>query len=203
VSDATRDALIAAAAVIGAYLAGSIPTGLLFARARGVDIRQVGSGNIGATNVARNLGKRLGVVVLLLDACKGALPVLLVRLLGLEDSIDPFLLTATGFAAIAGHCFPVWLRFHGGKGVATSLGVFLVVDPLVSAIAIGIFAVLYGAFRVASIGSIAAAIAFPVLLWLFGRSDAVVALGIAGAIVVVAKHHGNIARLLRGQENKV
>jgi glycerol-3-phosphate acyltransferase PlsY len=197
------DMLIAILVIVGAYFSGSIPSGLLLARARGIDIRDVGSGNIGATNVARSLGKKLGAVVLLIDALKGAIPTLVVLLLDLDTTVDPFVLTATGFAAICGHCFPVWLGFRGGKGVATSLGVFLVADPLVAGIGVATFVVLYALFRIASIGSMAGAVMFPVLLWILGRSDAVVTLGIAGAAVVIFKHRGNLVRLFTGTENKV
>lgn len=195
--------VLAVAVIIAAYFCGSIPSGLLLARARGIDIREHGSGNIGATNVARSIGKKLGAVVLLIDALKGAVPVLAVLVLELHSKVDPFVLTATGFAAICGHCFPIWLGFRGGKGVATSLGVFLVADPLVAGIGVLTFAVLYAVFRIASIGSMAGAVMFPVLLWLLGRSDALVTLGIAGAAVVVFKHRGNLMRLFSGTEHKV
>ncbi len=191
------------AVVVGAYFLGSIPFGLLIARARGVDIREVGSGNIGATNVARGLGKKLGAVVLVLDALKGALPMLAVMWLELGDRAGPYFVTATGIVAIAGHCFPVWLRFRGGKGVATSLGVFLAADPLVAGIGVLIFVSLYALFRIASIGSITAATSFPVLLYALGRPRELVALGGLGALLVLFTHRLNIGRLLRGSENKV
>lgn len=191
------------AIVVGAYFVGSIPFGLLVARARGIDIREVGSGNIGATNVARGLGKKLGAVVLVLDALKGALPMLATMWFDIGDSAGPYFVTATGITAIAGHCFPVWLRFHGGKGVATSLGVFLTADPLVAAIGVGTFAVLYALFRIASIGSIAAALSFPVLLHVLERPPELVALGGLGALLIVFTHRHNIGRLLKGSENKV
>lgn len=194
---------LSGALVVGAYLLGSIPVGLFMARARGVDIREQGSGNIGATNVARTIGKKLGAIVLVLDALKGALPVLTVLLLELDTEVDPFVITATGFSAICGHCYPVWLRFHGGKGVATSLGVFLVVAPLVAAIGVAIFVALYAAFRVASIGSLVGAASFPVQLLLMGGSDAVLTLSVAGFLVVLIKHRDNIARLIRREENTV
>lgn len=192
--------ITAVAVIVGAYFVGSIPIGVLLSRRRGVDIRAVGSGNIGATNVSRTLGRKLGAVVLVLDALKGALPVLAVVMLELDQRVDPFVLTATGFAAIAGHCFPIWLRFDGGKGVATALGVYLVVDPLVTAICVAIFAACYLPFRIVSIGSMTAAVAFPVLLLVFGHSDAVVTLGIAVSLVILYRHRGNLGRLLRRGE---
>lgn len=197
------DRVLAGAMIAGAYLVGSIPFGLLLARLRGVDIRGVGSGNIGATNVARNLGKRLGIVVLLLDALKGALPMLALRWLDLAARVHPLVLTACGVAAIAGHCFPVWLRFRGGKGVATSLGVFLAVDPVLVSAAVGIFAVLYIGFRIVSVGSLAGALSFLALQWLCDRPMAEIALGIAGTAIIVIKHRGNIQRLLRREEHKM
>lgn len=194
---------LASAVVAGAYLLGSVPFGLLLGRLRGVDVRTVGSGNIGATNVARSLGKRLGLLVLLLDALKGALPMLVLRWLDLAARTSPFLVTACGLAAVCGHCFPVWLRFRGGKGVATSLGVFLAVAPAVTGIAVAIFAALYAAFRIVSIGSLAAALAFPALMWLLHRPVAEIALSVAVLAIILIKHRGNIGRLLRREESKV
>lgn len=195
--------MVVAAMVVAAYLAGSIPIGLLVARARGIDIRAVGSGNIGATNVARSLGKKLGLIVLVFDALKGAMPMLAVQWLALPERASPFVLTACGIAAVSGHCFPVWLRFRGGKGVATALGVFLVVDPVVTAIAVAIFAFFYVLFRVASIGSMAAAIAVTPLLILHGRSTADITLSIAVTVIILVKHRQNLGRLLRHQEHRV
>ncbi len=193
----------AAGLVVLSYFIGSIPTGFLFARARGIDIRERGSGNIGATNVARILGKKLGLLILILDALKGAVPVAAVYGLGLHRSVDPFVLTACGVAAICGHCFPVWLGFRGGKGVATSFGVFLVADPMVTGIVVAMFAVIYAAFRIVSLGSLMAAIALPTLLWVLQRSDAAVTLGIAGTLIIVVKHRANIVRLVRRQESGI
>ncbi len=194
---------LSAAAVIVAYFLGSIPSGLLFARARGVDIRSVGSHNIGATNVARNLGKRLGAVVLVIDAIKGAVPAYAAIYLAQTGRVDPFAVTAAGFAAICGHCFPVWLGFRGGKGVATSLGVMLVAAPVVTLIAAGIWVALYLAFHIASVGSMIAAASFAPLLLAFGASDEIVTLAVATALLILFTHRGNIGRLLRRQEHKV
>jgi glycerol-3-phosphate acyltransferase PlsY len=189
--------VVSAALVFGAYLMGSIPTGLLLARRRGVDLRRVGSGNIGATNAARSLGRRLGGVVLVLDALKGAVPALIAsRLL----EIDPLVVAATGFSAIVGHCFPVWLGFRGGKGVATSLGVMLALAPAVTGICAALFAALYLGFRIASIGSIAAALAVAPLLVAFGARRELVALAVTAALLILFKHRGNLRRLVRRQE---
>jgi glycerol-3-phosphate acyltransferase PlsY len=194
---------LSAAVVVVAYFLGTVPTGLLLARARGLDIRSVGSHNIGATNVARNLGKRLGAVVLVLDALKGAVPAYAAIYLAAEGRVDAFAVTAAGFGAVCGHCFPVWLGFHGGKGVATSLGVMLVAAPLVTLIAAGIFAAVYAIFRIASIGSMTAAISFPPLLLAFGAADEVVTLALATALLILFTHRANIGRLIRHQENRV
>ena len=203
------DELAATMLVVAAYLLGSIPTGLLIGKRMGVDVRTQGSGNIGATNVARTVGKKVGVLVLLLDALKGALPVALLAGLDLEGRIDlgapldGYLVTAVGLAPIVGHCFPVWLGFRGGKGVATALGVFLVVDPLALGVGAALFAALYAAFRIVSIGSMAASIAIPIASLLLGHRLPVVLLAALGAAIVIGKHHGNIRRLLRRSELKV
>lgn len=201
------DWMIAGGAVLAAYLIGSVPTGYLVGRQRGVDVRKEGSGNIGATNVARTLGKKLGVLVLFLDAIKGALPLLVWRTADLAAHVEmpgaPYLFTAIGLAPIVGHCFPVWLRFRGGKGVATALGVFLVADPLLVAIGGGLFAVLYAVTRIVSIGSLTAALAIPTATLLLGRPAPLVALTVGGSLIVIAKHHGNIRRLLGRRELKL
>ena len=205
----TMDALAAGLLVLGAYLLGSIPMGLLIGKKMGVDVRTQGSGNIGATNVARTVGKKVGILVLLLDALKGAIPIALFIGLDLDTRIDlgavldPYLFTAVGLAPIVGHCFPIWLRFRGGKGVATALGVFLVAEPVSLAAGAALFAVLYAAFRIVSIGSLAASITIPVVCLLLGRPLPVVLLAAAGAAIIVGKHHGNIRRLLGKSELKV
>jgi glycerol-3-phosphate acyltransferase PlsY len=203
------DALLASAMVLAGYLLGSIPTGLLIGKRMGVDVRTQGSGNIGATNVARTVGRKVGVLVLLLDAFKGALPVALFLLLDLGAlvdlgaTLDPYLVTAVGLAPIVGHCFPVWLRFRGGKGVATALGVFLVVDPVALAAGAALFALLYAAFRIVSIGSMTAALAIPITCLLLGRPAPITLIAAGGALIIIGKHHGNIRRLLRKSELKV
>lgn len=194
---------IAIAVIAAAYLLGSIPFGLLIARLRTVNVREAGSGNIGATNVARTVGKKLGALVLLLDALKGALPMLAAGALDLAGRAGPYAPTFVGIAAIAGHCFPVWLRFRGGKGVATALGVFLVLDPLVIGIAAGLFAGVYAGFRVVSLGSMCAAASVPLLLWALGRPPEAIVLGAAGAAIVLFQHRGNLARLLGGREHRL
>lgn len=193
------DTVLAIAFVAGAYFLGSIPFGLILGRRRGVDVRQVGSGNIGATNVARSLGKKLGLVVLVLDLAKGALPVLLFERLAF-DRVHPFVLTAVGLAPILGHCFPVWLRLRGGKGVATALGVFLAIDPVITGMAVVVFAVLYALFRVVSLASMTATVALAALLWLLERPAPEVALGVLVTALILVQHRQNIRRLLRRAE---
>lgn len=191
---------LAIALAAGAYLLGSVPFGLLLGRRRGVDVRQVGSGNIGATNVARSLGKKLGAVVLALDLLKGAVPMLVFAWLGLGDRAHPLALTLVGVAPVLGHCFPLWLRLHGGKGVSTSLGVMLVVAPGIAAMGVAVFAGLYARFRVASVGSMGGAVAIAVLLWATSRPGPEVALGALIAAIIVLQHRDNIRRLLRREE---
>jgi glycerol-3-phosphate acyltransferase PlsY len=192
-----------AALIAGAYLLGSIPFGLLLGKRQGVDVRNLGSGNIGASNVARNLGKKTGMVVLLLDALKAAGPTLVARILFERGELPIEALAGVALAGICGHCYSVWLKFRGGKGVATSLGVFLVIDPALAGIGVLIFAGLYAAFRMVSVGSVSAAASFPFLLWIFGRPAALVQLGIAVALIILIKHRSNLVRLFQGSENKL
>jgi acyl phosphate:glycerol-3-phosphate acyltransferase len=185
--------------VVLAYLAGSFPTGVLLARARGVDLRQVGSGNIGATNVGRALGRSWGVLVLLVDAAKGFLPVVLARQLGQ----GPWVLAAVGFAALLGHSFSVFLGGKGGKSVATALGAALAIAPLPALGCLVIYAILLAALRISSIGSISGVLAFPLLVWLLGpRVPAFYAFGVAAAALVIVRHIDNLKRLARGEELK-
>jgi glycerol-3-phosphate acyltransferase PlsY len=186
-------------AIVLAYLAGSVPTGFLVARARGVDIRAAGSGNIGATNVARTLGRPLGALVLFLDALKGFAPTLGAAALGLSDGA----VAASGLATVLGHVFPVWLRFRGGKGVATGLGVFLALAPVAAAAAVVTYAGLLAATRVSSLGSLAAATVLLGAMVATQRPGATLALGVAVWLLIVWRHRDNIARLRRGQEGRL
>ncbi len=192
--------LIIAGGLVVAYLCGSVPFGLLIARARGVDVRQVGSGNIGATNVARTLGKRTGALVLFLDALKGLAPVLAARLLW---PARPELAAGAGLAAILGHVFPVWLKLRGGKGVATGLGVFLALSPLATAVAAALFLAVYATKRIVSVGSLAAATALPIAMLVLHEPRTHVALAVAVWLLVMVRHRGNIQRLLRREERKL
>lgn len=185
--------------VIAAYLVGSIPTGLLLARLMGgVDIRTTGSGNIGATNVSRTLGWKVGVLTLLGDCLKGVVPVLVARHFGVTEGW----LALTAFAAFAGHVYTVFLRFKGGKGVATALGVFLALSPLSVAGAVVIFALMLWKWRYVSLGSITAAAAMPLLVALIDRRGLIFLMSIAIATIVVWKHRENISRLKSGTESK-
>ncbi len=186
--------------VVASYLSGTIPFGLLLARMRGVDIRQVGSGNIGATNVNRALGKKLGACVLLLDAAKGALPVVGALWLARAGFVYPIAVAACALTAVAGHCFPIWLKFRGGKGVATSLGVFVVLDPMAAALGLLIFIGVIALTRLASLGSLAASGGFVVALQLGGGSIEDVALASVIVAIIVVRHVDNIKRLFRGRE---
>lgn len=178
-----------------AYLLGSIPSGYLAGRAKGVDIRTVGSKNMGATNVFRTLGRSIGISVMAADIAKGVLAVLIAR--ALTD--DPWPLVAAGLA-IVGHVFPVWLSFKGGKGVATGAGVMLGLTPIPFAILFASWLVIVGATRIVSIASIACAAAYPVLVWAFDGSLATIVFSIVVSVGVIALHRRNIARLVRGEE---
>ena len=196
---------------IFAYLLGSIPFGYLIVRwQKGVDVRNTGSGSTGATNVMRNLGIPGFVATFILDVGKGTFAVLLASRLTSVDarwfplSGDPRWIAAASVAAIFGHCFPVWLKFRGGKGVATGVGVFLALAPLQVALVLGIFAVFVAIWRYISLGSIVATAAFPLLVYFMKRPPLPIVLGAAGgALIIIAMHHANIRRLIEGTENKV
>jgi glycerol-3-phosphate acyltransferase PlsY len=182
------------------YLLGSIPFGYILLRIfRGQDVRQTGSGNIGATNVARS-SPALGIVTLLLDALKGAAAVAVTRALFPDQMM---LAAIAALFAILGHAFPVWLRFRGGKGVATGLGSFLMLAPKIVLIALGIFVVMVFAFRYVSLASIVTVALFPLLAWLlkeYGNTPVVLVFMAAASALIIAKHGGNIRRLLAGTE---
>jgi len=190
--------IVEAGIVFGAYLLGSVPSALLLVwTATGKDVRREGSGNVGATNALRAAGWRVGVAVTVIDIAKGAIPVLVMR------SVDsrPGWIAATLVAAVLGHCFPVWLDFRGGKGVATGLGVFLVVAPLVAAAAIGVWIVVLLASGWVSLASIVAAATFPLVLGVVGDPDPVL-LGavVLVAVLIVVRHRSNIRLMLSGSE---
>ena len=186
-----------------AYLLGSIPFGYLLVRIfTGQDVRATGSGNIGATNVARK-SPALGVATLLLDATKGLAAILITRAL-FNGANQPLLLTTAAFFAVLGHLFPVWLKFHGGKGVATSLGAFILLAPKSILCMVALFLLIAVAFRYVSLGSIAVAAAFPLLTWAFHEyADSRQLILIAAvSLLVIWKHRQNIGRLTTGTESK-
>lgn len=180
------------------YLLGSIPFGyLLVQTAEGKDIRTMGSGNIGATNVFRR-SRLAGILTLLLDAGKGSLAVVLAGWLGGSDAW----LAAAAVFAILGHVFTVWLRFKGGKGVATGCGAFLALSPLAVGTTLGLFVVVLVATRYISAASILATAFYPLWAHLYGFPGPVIWWASLGALIIIAKHHQNIRRILSGTENK-
>jgi glycerol-3-phosphate acyltransferase PlsY len=189
-----------------AYLLGSIPFGFILLRVfRGEDVRQHGSGNIGATNVARK-APGLGIATLVLDALKGFIAVAWIPYVTRIGGFDFWFASAlAAMFAILGHVFPVWLKFKGGKGVATGVGTFLALAPKAVLAVLVIFAVLVAAFRYISLGSIVATAAFPIFAWLLYRnqqSPAVLAATVAAAALIIVKHHQNIRRLISGTEHR-
>ena len=184
------------ALIVFAYLLGSIPTGYILGRIAGVDVRQLGSGNVGATNVARAVGKWQGVLTLLADAMKGMLP----AAIGLTMMLPSAAIAALSAAAFLGHLYPIFLNFRGGKGVATALGALLVIAPLASLLLVAIFAAVVFPTRLVSLSSIVAAASAPFALWLFLQPRAIILLGAFLAAMIVWRHRGNIQRLRAGTE---
>jgi acyl phosphate:glycerol-3-phosphate acyltransferase len=184
--------------IAGAYLLGSVPTGLLLGRLYGIDVRQEGSGNIGATNLYRTVGRKVGIMTLIGDCLKGMLPVLLAwKLGGLGDQMQAWV----GLAAFCGHVFSIFLLFKGGKGVATALGVYLTLAPLAVLGAVVVFALLVFIWRYISLGSIIAAAVMPLIIWFRPHSQQLlIATALISAIVII-KHHANISRLVSGTES--
>ncbi len=190
---------------IAAYLLGSIPFGLLFTKLfRGGDVRQSGSGNIGATNVARVAGPLPGILTLLFDAAKGAAAVWLAARFSNENATWMII---AALAALFGHCFPVWLKFRGGKGVATAAGAFLMLSPLALLGSVILFILVVAFWRYVSLGSISAAASMPLLIYFLWAPQhapppAVTFGALAAAGLIIYKHHANIQRLLQGEEPK-
>ncbi len=200
------DTVLTILALVGAYLVGGIPFGLLLPKyGAGVDVRRVGSGNIGATNVARTLGFKWGLAVLLLDAAKGAGPALLFPLL--VDDHSEHVRVGCGLAAILGHVFPVWLGFRGGKGVATALGVVLVLAPLESLLAAGGFAVTVGVTGYVALASVVASVLFAASHFVISPATpfststwSLDVFSLLAPVLIVVRHRGNLARLWNGTE---
>jgi glycerol-3-phosphate acyltransferase PlsY len=190
------------------FLAGSIPFGLLLALAFGkTDVRKAGSGNIGATNVARVAGKKLGVITLVLDALKGAIPVWVAvdvdAFAAVDDRARALLGALVGLAALLGHCFTPWLRFKGGKGVATGLGMLIALHPEVAGYAVLAFAVAFLASRLVSVSSLAAAVVVVAALVVRGPVDAALVPVVVALAVIAVRHVENIRRVVKKQELKL
>jgi glycerol-3-phosphate acyltransferase PlsY len=196
----------AVAALIG-YLLGSIPTGYLAGRLRGIDIRQTGSGNIGATNVFRTLGKPAGIIVLIIDGLKGYVacawaPDLIQNLLSTHVAEPEALRITAGLAAILGHNFTCWLRFRGGKGIATSAGVLAALVPGALLIILCIWIIVFALTRYVSLASICASFALPFATWLTRQNLALTIVTSAMAALAIYKHRSNIQRLMQGTEHR-
>ena len=191
-----------------AFLLGSIPTGYIIAKMYGVDIRTQGSGNTGATNVGRALGKKAGMLTLLLDACKGIIPTIAAPVfapLGAQGYGIEALASILGMFAIFGHCFSPFLGFKGGKGVATSLGVFLVIAPLPTLVSTAIFIFCVKVFGYVSVGSIVASLSVPLsIAFSFPKpySPTVLHVSIIVALLIIVRHKKNILNLIQGNENR-
>jgi glycerol-3-phosphate acyltransferase PlsY len=197
--------------VIIAYLLGSIPFGYLIVRRKeGADIRKTGSGGTGATNVSRRAGKAAGVITLVLDALKGSVAVLIARVVVGPSLAANWIVAAAAIGVIVGHIFPVWLGFRGGKGVATGVGVFLILAPIALLCAGVLFVAIVWFTRFVSLGSIVAAATIPLFVWLQSAFVEPVAdlrplltAAIVGAVLIVFAHRGNIQRLANGTESQI
>ena len=195
--------------LVVAYFLGSLPTGFLAARAKGIDIRTAGSGNIGATNAMRVLGKPAGLLVLAIDLLKGYAAVawlgrLLPNPIGMTSGEAETCRILAGIAAVLGHNYPCWLNFKGGKGIATTAGVYLALAPLAAGIAVGAFLAAVSLTRYVSVGSIVAAVALPASVWCLSPTN--LFLGIvttALGSLAIYKHKSNIKRLIAGTENRL
>jgi glycerol-3-phosphate acyltransferase PlsY len=181
------------------YLVGSVPFAYLLARLRGVDVRFAGSGNVGAANVLRTTGAWRGVIVMVLDMLKGIGAVALAQ--GVTSNNATIALS--GAAAVVGHIYPVWLRFHGGKGVAVAAGVFTVLSPGATAMAALVFLAIAWITRYISLASIAATVALPPAAWIFGSSDAVVFVTAGASVLILFRHRTNWQRLRSGTERRM
>ena len=202
--------------VLLSYLLGSIPSGFLVAKAKGVDIRSVGSGNIGATNVFRILGKGAGIFVLTADAVKGAAAVMIAEPVVRQyffpsdnltnvgrPEIYHYFREVAGICAILGHNYTCWLKFKGGKGVATTAGVFAALAPAAFSIALATWLVVFAASRYVSLASIVAAVALPIAVWLTGNGALLIGISAVLGALAIYKHKANIERLLAGTENRL
>lgn len=186
--------------VLAGYVLGSLPLGYLLAsRFKGIDLRRVGSGNVGAANAYRTAGLAMAVLVVFVDLTKGASSVMLAARMTTGSATA----VTAGVAAIVGHMYPVWLRFHGGKGVATACGVFVMLAPLATAISGLIFLVAVSFTRYVSIGSVIAAGSLPLLAWITNQPAPVIAGSVVAALLIVERHRGNLVRLQHGTERRL
>jgi glycerol-3-phosphate acyltransferase PlsY len=187
--------------VVFAYFVGSIPFAYIFVRSiTGRDVRAEGSGNVGATNALRSAGWKVGVTVTVLDTAKGSLAVWAMMVFNPESAW----LAASMLAVVVGHCFPLWLGFRGGKGVATGFGAFLIIAPLSALAALGVWFIVLVAFRWVSLASMIATASFPVLVQLIDRPDWITLVSVAAAaILIVVRHHSNIRQLIAGDEPRL
>ena len=186
--------------LVMSYLVGSIPFGLVVGKFAGVDVRQHGSKNIGATNVNRTLGKKYGAITLVLDVCKGFLPIAVAAAILGNSAHAVIVSCGCGVIAVVGHMFPVYLGFRGGKGVATGLGVFLYLSPLAIGISLLVFIGVVAISGFVSAGSLLASGLFPLWLYLLGASKELIITAAVIAVLIWIKHHENITRLLQGKE---
>ncbi len=188
-------------ALAGSYLLGSIPTAYVLVRwVKRIDVRAVGSGNVGATNAARAAGPGIGIIVFLIDALKGAIAILVFSQCLPSWSAARLI---CGLAAVIGHNFPVFLKFRGGKGVATTIGVLLAAMPPVAAVCLLIWLCIFLVSRYVSFASLAAAVSLPILQILGRQSSAERIIGAILVVLIIARHHGNIQRLLQGKEHRI
>ena len=186
------------------YFFGSFPSGYLAGRiAKGIDIRTLGSGSTGATNVLRHIGKRAAITVFLMDVLKGVISILVAKYFLLNDSLQ----VAVGLSALIGHIWPVWLNWKGGKAVATGLGVFLGLSWEVGLATLGIFIVIITIFRIVSLASISAALALPIIMFLSFKTSNIslpfIVISVLAMILVIWRHRENIVRLIKGKEPRI
>jgi glycerol-3-phosphate acyltransferase PlsY len=185
--------------ILFGYAVGSVPFAYLLARRAGIDVRVAGSGNVGAANVLRTSGTPLGIIVMILDIGKGAATVLAAHAgAGSSNSM-----AAAGAAAVVGHIYPIWLRFHGGKGVAVAAGVFSVLAPFATMLAAAVFFSTVWFTRLISLGSVAATVTLPSLAWLTGSPPPVFVAAAGAAILILFRHRANLRRLVRGTERRL
>lgn len=187
---------------IFAFLFGSIPWGYLIGKLRGIDLRKTGSGNIGATNVLRVIGKKEALATLLLDISKGFIPVILVQLLYPSEK-NLILMGTVGIVSILGHCFTPFLKFKGGKGVATSIGVILAYTPIAGLITISIWILTFKIFRISSLGALIAFGLLPLNLYILNYSSEAIILTLLITAIIYFRHIENIKRLFQGKELKI